>query len=144
MKALDELRRLFGTDCSKEEACKQYRSCTEHWLSLIDVAESEVAERYVELPPDVDDETIHVGDKLVWPDDTATVSELVYNGTSWFAKNLLGDPIHIYNARHYHAPTVEDVLREMLVSIDCTGGALDANALIAEYAAKLQLKEVEQ
>lgn len=44
---------------------------------------------------------------------------------------------------HHHAPTVEDVLREMLVSAELSGGLCDANALIAEYAAKLRLAEEE-
>lgn len=45
--------------------------------------------------------------------------------------------------RHHHAPTVEDVLAEFANRV-CNSGhqwGLDAADTIAEYAAKLQLKE---
>ena len=44
---------------------------------------------------------------------------------------------------HYHAPTVEDVLRQVIACANNgthVHGALDTEQIVAEYAAKLQLK----
>lgn len=43
--------------------------------------------------------------------------------------------------RHHHAPTVEDVLREMLDAWGELPSSATDEAIIAEYAAKLRLKE---
>ena len=101
------------------------------------------ADASVFLPVDADGEHIHIGDKVT------LYGRCVYEV----------DGIHIYkdsvsvscsgvsgcgcdsanNFHHYHAPTVEDVLREMLDA----WGELPSNAtneaIIAEYAAKLRL-----
>lgn len=158
MKSLDELRRCFGTDCYEDEsACKQYRSCTEHWLSLIDAAERELAERYVELPVDADGEAIHIGDVLYGYGKSITVVSMRLEGFGWVLISEQGGGFHDCHAfTHYHAPTVEDVLREFAQEMNenlgmYKGEAIDADEwrdadakTITEYAAKLRLAEEDE
>ena len=48
------------------------------------------------------------------------------------------------SCRHYHKPTVEDVLREFAIACEDTGNAgSEVQRLAGEYAKKLQLKEDE-
>ena len=104
----------------------------------IDMAEHST--EYVKLPVDADGVPIHVGDVM---DGTCpsgkhvngTVSS-IGDGVFWLSNvqfSLKPDYMH-----HYHAPTVEDVLREMLDG--CDGQNADFRAqTIAEYAKRLTL-----
>lgn len=97
---------------------------------------------YTALPLDADDVPIHVGDVMDWEDGgTFEVEGFGVEGLFYLddARQLMWT-----NARtkhHHHAPTVEDVLREMLD----VWGELPSNvtneAIIAEYAAKLRLAD---
>lgn len=103
---------------------------------------------YIRLPVDADGEYIHMDDVMesrtgfdLFPQ--FEVRAMRYDGDGWEVIDRLGDRYEPLGLRHYHAPTVEDVLREMLDA----WGELPSNAtneaIIAEYAAKLQLKEDE-
>ena len=109
---------------------------------------------FVRLPKDADGEYIHLGDMM---ENGERVARIVLTDGSW-------DP-SVYTAKkpnqlreyfcheisHYHASTVEDVLREFAQKMNenmgmYTGEAIDADEwrqadskTIAEYAAKLQL-----
>ena len=107
---------------------------------------------WVKLPVDADGVPIHFGDMLDQfgtpmtvfamsdpdPDQGDCMLELITDGISD------GTWVRARKMRHHHAPTVEDVLREMLDA----WGELPSNAtneaIVAEYAAKLRLAESEE
>ena len=108
---------------------------------LIADYKDELAEHgYIKLPVDADGVPIHIGDVM---DGTCPSGKHV-NGTV----NAIGDGVFwLSNVQfslkpdymhHYHAPTVEDVLREFADTMSETH-PLDVPARIAEYAAKLRL-----
>jgi len=102
----------------------------------------------IEPPKDADNVPIHVGDVMEWIDLDGKVS-LVFTveavGTDCFfawdksTGRFVQKEASAY--RHYHAPTVEDVLHEFIC--DHEEGVRDEVDLIAEYAAKLRLAEGE-
>jgi hypothetical protein len=101
---------------------------------------------YVELPKDADGEPIHVGDVMEWLDEpgvTRTVTSIQLSEDGWWVY-INGTGRRPDKYRHYHAPTVEDVLTEMVAKIiergELTNGAAQT---IAEYAKRLTLAEGE-
>lgn len=148
----DELRKWFDTNRI-------------HWFGrrpeiepMLDRIDAELAERYVKLPVDADDMPIHIGDKMVFLDFYGNKSEpFVVEGFEspdmWLVhcdegrRRYMANPMH---TRHYHSPTVEDVLLEackayhglMVESMSDVAHDMQApSEVIAEYAAKLCLKE---
>ena len=100
---------------------------------------------HVELPKDADGEYIHVGERVqLIGNDPSTVSHMSLAGDGWrvYVKydggigTGSGEPKCI---RHYHTPTVEDVLREFGIEWEYEQHSEDRAALLAEYAAKLRL-----
>lgn len=81
---------------------------------LADAIEQEIAERYVKLPLDANGEYIHVGDEVDFLGHS-TVDAIGKDGEVFiFASNWL-DGVFVQRAcelRHYHKPTLEDVLSE--------------------------------
>ena len=105
---------------------------------------------WVRLPVDADGVPIRVGDRVQFlGSDPSTVSHMSLASDGWrvyvkYDGDLgtgSGDPNCM---RHYTPPTVEDVLREfscvLMGKQEFDGDVAEA---IAEYAAKLQLKEDE-
>ena len=141
MKALDELRKVLPWCCeyADTDECRKHASCREHIGELLDAIEQELAERYVELPVDADDVPWHLGDVT---ENGNTVTAMGLNAHGWCfvgTTNDIDPSIH----RHYHTPTVEDVLREFGKAwVEWEDGS--PYDPIAAFAAKLQLKEVEQ
>lgn len=125
----------------------------EHFNSLVGRSEIGVQavlsdpEQYglVALPRDADGEVIHVGDVMEWIDldgETLTVKG-IGNGMLFYTDCGSVKWTVARNKRHYHAPTVEDVLREMADRIYADEGEpRDRDAIVAEFAAKLELREV--
>lgn len=115
-------------------------------LATVEKIEQEVSERYMELPKDADGVPIRVGDVLTDGKHTYTVTSVTFDS---FAVTVCGHSETSLNSwpidqpgkmRHHHAPTVEDVLRDMLDSLDLDPTShVDTGAVIAEYAAKLRL-----
>lgn len=102
---------------------------------------SELAERYIELPKDADGETIHTGDLMVYADSTDDPFEVIGigNGTLYYVDDdgiqwTLAD-----TKRHYHEPTVEDVLQDLLDEAVNFHSLEEEREAVAEYAAKLRL-----
>ncbi len=98
---------------------------------------------WVRLPKDADGEYIHIGDVMEWPTTNETFEVVgIGDGTLFYVEdgNEKADWTGASTKRHYHAPTVEDVLREFM-DVMLGTPSKDAAARIAEYAAKLQLKE---
>ena len=103
---------------------------------------------WVKLPVDADGVPIRVGDVMEERSGhTFEVASLMAFGGSdnWLvlsdARNFSSfrEP---HDLRHYHEPTVEDVLRELLSKYDelrLGPSAFDPFELMAEYAAKLRL-----
>ena len=116
--------------------------------------EDELAEHgWVKLPVDADGVPIHAGDvmehrrRCVKSPATVDHMELWEDGGHyfWTIKLDTDDESHGFSGcelRHYHAPTVEDVLRELLSKYDelrLCPSAFDPFELMAEYAKKLRL-----
>ena len=101
---------------------------------------------WVRLPLDADGAPIHVGDSIEiigGEDGVAVAIELCEDGgwnvsmrpTGWDTPTLFAAE----SVRHHHAPTVEDVLREMLDAWGELPAEETNEAIVAEYAAKLRL-----
>ena len=123
-------------DAEHEEACGEAYSNGMKSIWLPNPTE------YIRLPVDADGEYIHMGDVM----ESRTGSDLFpqfevramrYDGDGWEVIDRLGDRYEPSGLRHYHAPTVEDVLSEMLDAVDDDRYGQDR--IIAEYASKLRL-----
>jgi len=102
---------------------------------------------WVMLPVDADGEYIHIGDVMEWvrygDDDPTIVRTVIGVGFEvFFAWSDEQGRYAQYEAnayRHYHAPTVEDVLREFAVEV-CGEPALTIRSgVVEEYASRLRL-----
>lgn len=135
----------------------------EHEAQLNDAFETRNSDENLEsdgwmrLPKDADGEYIHIGDMMVSKDGKVHRVDSLTRNPTWFDYEwsirlaLLNDGVGAGSLvryrpdalRHYHAPTVEDVLREMLDA----WGELPSNAtneaIVAEYAKRLTLAEEE-
>jgi hypothetical protein len=149
----EELDRVHG---EQEEA--EHRGWTrgydegfasaDDWLGQHE--EAMVEHGWVRLPKDADGEYIHIGDRV---ENNERVVRIVLTDDSWEPSvyieklpNVLHE--HFCNEiSHYHAPTVEDVLRDFGVDIahalDADQDATVPEAIIAEYAKRLTLVEME-
>lgn len=92
---------------------------------------------WVRLPKDADGEPISVGDVMMCDGEIFEVRFIRFNGEFWAMNTKGWNPAA---TRHYHKPTVEDVLREMCLEIDrrYARGRVDYDALFTEYAKKLR------
>jgi hypothetical protein len=109
------------------------------------------ANGWVRLPVDADGEPWHIGD-VTESGNTIKAMEIKKHGWCFIGiQNEIDPSLH----RHYHAPTIEDVLREFADEMNqnlgmYTGEAIDAdewrdadNKTIAKYAKRLTLAEGE-
>lgn len=95
----------------------------------------------IKLPRDANGEVIHIGDEMVVGDYRYIVDGVGLAGRTDVFFVTDGDKSECFPAkvcRHYHKPTVEDVLREFSDEVQ---RCCDTEDTIAEYAEKLQLKE---
>lgn len=101
------------------------------------------SDEYVKLPLDADGVPIRPGDELVnyETNERLFVYDVeLYEDERWLViDGETMDSIHPDRVRHYHAPTVEDVLREFGDWYVHTKGGCDEDGILAEYAAKLRL-----
>lgn len=100
---------------------------------------------YVELPKDADGEVIHIGDVMGdrgFPDAKYTVVGI--GKDAFFTRDASGE-LHEHTASlyiHYKQPTIEDVLQEFAGKwLSSASGSEKEKEIVAEYAAKLQLRE---
>jgi len=99
------------------------------------------------LPKDADGKPIHVGDVMEWVSDDEDYKPVIrtvdaVGKQAFFAWSKESGRYAQYEARayrHYHAPTVEDVLREFGIDWEHESDCEDRAALLKEYAAKLRL-----
>lgn len=149
MSITDELR-AYAHDCCARIDDELHeiadRIDAEHEKAIREL--NNLADASVLLPVDADGEYIHIGDvmeskgsDLLFGEVSFEVRGMRCDEYGWEVYDRLGDRYAPSLLCHYHKPTVEDVLREMLDA----WGELPSNAtneaIIAEYAAKLQLKE---
>lgn len=109
-------------------------------LATVEKIEREVSERYMELPVDADGVPIRIGDVMVLQHEVEekpdVVQALTWDGEDWYFTSIEG----FFNAcgwEHYHAPTVEDVLREVVAEVQL--GINDVPHIVTEYAKRLRL-----
>ncbi len=96
---------------------------------------------WVELPKDVDGVPIRVGDKVTEHEDGHTFKVdgfMDWDGEWWvFMRDGIQAPAS--RCTHYHAPTVEDVLRGFALEV-CGEPALTIRSgVVEEYASRLRL-----
>lgn len=105
---------------------------------------------YFKLPKDADGEPIHIGDVLQWPEDgdTFEVIGIGEDGVLFYfdpdTDGETADWTASQNKRHYHAPTVEDVLHQFLGECDSAvslGYDEVPHEVFAKYAAMLRLAD---
>lgn len=116
-----------------------------HAIGYVDDRDPEtMAENgWVRLPKDADGVPWRIGDVIAWPDGSGLKS-VIGIGKDWLfyidSECEYKADWTVANDKH-HATTVEDVLREFADRVCYSGHqwGLDADATIAEYAAKLRL-----
>lgn len=138
MKISDELREWADVHCGEE--CEEYlglladRIDAEHQKAIREL--NNLADASVLLPVDADGVPIHIGDVM----DKGRVTCIRDCGKGW---EVILDSLYTFDTPilHHRAPTVEDVLREMLEQAVGYSDAHTTVALnaIAEYSAKLRL-----
>jgi hypothetical protein len=110
---------------------------------------------WVRLPVDEDGDPIHMGDLVTVPWNDKVYEVAGFSCTKQLCSGIRTIWIDVYSpekqrnvplcgadsCRHYHAPTVEDVLREFADRVYNSGHqwGLDAADTIAEYAQRLRL-----
>lgn len=124
------------------------------WKSLTAIADridAALRERYIELPMDADGVLIHIGDRMEHIELGYVLEVIAVGVVCFIAWNTHLNRYCQYDSklfRHHHKPTIEDVLEEFASAYDRIGGEDEEHQkyldLIAEYAAKLQLKEPSQ
>lgn len=141
IKSLNELRGMRGD-------CATYEDLVIRCYDIADEIEREVEERYVERPVDADGMEIAHSDNMVDSNgERFMVSsiELLVSG-EWILYGIgkLGSE-YAKLCHHYKPPTVEDVLRVFASHVrnDAMKFERISDETIAEYAAKLQLREEE-
>ena len=91
---------------------------------------------WVKLPVDADGVPIHIGD-VMWQKDRITKRACkAIMGDAYVMLDGIQGAVYAKGLTHYHAPTVEDVLREFADEVQ---RCCDTQDTIAEYAAKLRL-----
>lgn len=112
-------------------------------VAALDNERGNMHDGWVLLPLDADGETIHIGDvmkNIVCPsvhrEVTGVGAECFYG---WDDGNGRYSQFDVNCYRHYHAPTVEDVLTKFGIDWEYEDNCEDRAALLAEYASKLRL-----
>ena len=155
-RALAELDKALG---EREDALMSERNAAynadfdegfvsaDDWLAQHEDAMAEHG--WARLPRDADGEPIHVGDVMdsrvdyLFDGKPFTVRALVLCEDGWeVADGRFGNRYEPDSLRHHHAPTVEDVLREMADRCYADEDEpRDRDAIVAEFAAKLRLAD---
>lgn len=119
-------------DAEHESALYDLRREHDEW-------EADRDAKWVKLPVDADGKYIRIGDEmetLISPfaGEHCAVEYLILLADGW---EVDGDAPT--SMRHYHKPTVEDVLTEFGIDWEHESDCEDRAALLKEYAAKLRL-----
>ena len=105
--------------------------------------EDEMAEYgWVRLPVDADGVPIRVGDVMKWPTTGETFEVVgIGDGVLFYVEDgsEQADWTGASTKRHYHAPTVEDVMVEFATDWESAQDGEDKTAVLKEYAKRLTL-----
>ena len=151
MSITDELREYAGSfylfrykDVREKLDAIADRIDAEHEKAIREL--NDLADASVLLPVDANGEYIHVGDVMesragfdLFPQ--FEVRAMRYDGDEWEVFDRLGDSYEPSGLRHYHKPTVEDVLWKLLGDIRPDMEDEEALPIVAAYAKKLRLAE---
>lgn len=96
---------------------------------------------WVKLPKDADGVPIRVGDVMAYADNTKPMEVVALVPPAVFLTE--DGPRYADMCRHYHAPTVEDVMVEFATDWESAQDGDDKTAVLKEYASKLRLAEGE-
>lgn len=122
--------------------------------SIIDMTDESMAEHgWIRLPKDADGEPIHMGDLVTVPWKDKVYEVAGFSCSKQLCSDIRTIWIDVYSpekkhniplcgagsCRHYHAPTVEDVLEELLREYDRDDSELTNGEIIERFAAKLRL-----
>lgn len=139
MSITDELRSWAARELA---SWKMARERFDALTDIVDRIDEAIANEYVRLPKDADGEPIHIGDVMeTFACPAQDYRKLVVYAIAECDVMSTENEFFAFNEiRHYHKPTVEDVLREMCLEIDrrCERGGIDYDELFAEYAEKLR------
>lgn len=95
---------------------------------------------YMAYPLDADGVPIHAGDMLDGYGKTIEVVELRYGRSGWVIVSRDGNAYADCAAfSHHHAPTVEEVLEELLREYDRDDSELTNGEIVERFAARLRL-----
>ena len=158
MAITDELREYAKSSCGVMYSAYQVilaianRIDAEHHAAIREL--NNLADASVLLPVDADGEIIHVGDMMERGEARGHVIALMLSeypkkwgrGLHWGVQ-LEGEQaptaLDAY-FRHYHKPTVEDLLREFVSEFNRDDTELCDEEIIERFAAKLRLAESEE
>ena len=137
LKSINKLRK-YATDVVKSP---QYIGGeTFDLMAIANEIESEIAEKYMELPVDADGAPWHLGDVT---ENGNRINGMVFDTHGWYFTNTLND---IDPSIHYHAKprTIEDVLEDFIADFDRWDDSYDDNRmerrekLFTKYADELR------
>jgi len=124
---------------------------SDDWVGdLIEVLEQADPDTHMELPRDADGTPIHLGDEMQWRDGERSSVVAIGDDAVFFDDGEGYEYSTPDCVRHYHKPTIEDVLLELVVVAigDIANKARNenmtyddwekSNEVIAEYAEKLR------
>ena len=134
-------------DAEHESACAEAYGNGVESVALPDMS------AYVKLPVDADGEPIHMGDLVTVPWKDKVYEVAGFSCSKQLCSDIRTIWIDVYSpekkhniplcgagsCRHYHAPTVEDVLEELLREYDRDDSELTNGEIIERFAAKLRL-----
>lgn len=161
--SIEEAEQVYGCECKHLLALadridmEHERAMADAYLSGTPTDEKLTELGWIRLPKDVDGEYIHMGDKMECFTSQHRDVPKVFEVQRIIMDDITGWRLVAYPAtyvpeecRHYHAPTVEDVLLEackayhglMIEGISDFAHDMPApSEIIAKYAAKLRLAE---
>ena len=133
------------------DAARDYQANVELWHGVASEQTKYINRETMTFPRDADGKAIRIGDELCcygYPKGGVRCKAIVNERTILAGTDdesyhdwLMWDA---WSCRHYHKPTVEEVLREFVITLDQNAHLSNGVATtIAEYAPKLQVKEAE-
>ena len=131
------------------DAARDYQANVELWHGFASEQTKYINRETMTFPRDADGKAIRIGDELCgygYPNGGVRCKAIVNERTILAGTDdesyhdwLMWDA---WSCRHYHKPTVEDVMREFVIALDKRMHLSNGVATtIAEYAPKLQVKE---
>ena len=137
LESVEKLREWHGVTIGYKDESKQLGE-------IADEIEREIAERYMELPVDVDGVPIHVGDEVVYDHDCMRLSKS--ETVAWIAYGAKETHVTTQNnchenpccLRHVKPDSVKELVKEVMEYGHIAIKGQDHSSKIDEYAAKIR------